>query len=258
VRRAPCPEAYPRDQFTAEAHRLRGANPARGERLRHGPARGTGTVRPWRAGRRVRQALAVPDGDQPAEGADRHGVNHSLVCRTHDRNTSPGLLSGRRRRTGGWGGRPPRPLLEYAGRPLVEHTAAPRSEGRRACGARTTWLLGAAADDVRRRARLDGYAVNRQSGLAGGHGLVPCAPGAGRHFAGTGGARAVVVAPGGPAGRRAPRRSPGWWPRTDLVRAWWAASYGGQARPTRCCSGAEHWPGVVGECHRRPGGHAPT
>lgn len=143
------------------------------------------------------------------------------------------LAAGGGRRLGGR----PKALLPHRGRPLVEHAVA----ALRAAGcARVHVVLGAAADEVRARARLDGCVVVENPGWERGMGGSLRAGLASLH--GTG-ARAALVAlvdqPG--IGERALAR----------VRAAYAgpgslvsAAYDG-VRGHPVLFGADHWPAVA-------------
>jgi nicotine blue oxidoreductase len=94
------------------------------------------------------------------------------------------LAAGGGRRLGGR----PKALLDYAGRPLVEHAALALRDG--GCGP-VQVVLGAAAADVRERARLEAYRVAVNPGWADGMGS---SLRAGLEALADTGARAVVVA----------------------------------------------------------------
>lgn len=93
------------------------------------------------------------------------------------------LAAGGGRRLGGR----PKALLEYGGRPLVEHAARALREG--GCGP-VHVVLGAAADEVRRRAELPGCVLVENPEWAGGMGS---SLRAGLESLSAIGARAVVV-----------------------------------------------------------------
>ncbi|MFE2429092.1 NTP transferase domain-containing protein [Streptomyces sp. NPDC059373] len=136
-------------------------------------------------------------------------------------------------------GRRPKALLEYDGRPLVEHAARVLREG--GCGP-VHIVLGAAAEDVRARADLSGCTVTVNPDWAEGMGSSLRA--GLESLAGSGsGARAVVVAlvdqPG--IGAAAVARVAAAF-RSPASLA--AAAYDGR-RGHPVLLGAEHWRGVA-------------
>lgn len=143
------------------------------------------------------------------------------------------LAAGGGRRLGGR----PKALLEYGGRPLVEHAARVLRAG--GCDP-VHVVLGAAADEVRSRARLDGYAVTVNPDWERGMGSSLRAGLASLADAGAG---AVVVAlvdqPG--VGPEAVRRVVAVYESASSLAA---ASYDGR-RGHPVLFGAEHWAGVM-------------
>jgi nicotine blue oxidoreductase len=143
------------------------------------------------------------------------------------------LAAGGGRRLGGR----PKALLEYGGRPLVEHAAGVLRDG--GCGP-VHVVLGAAAQDVRSRAWLDGYRVTVNPDWARGMGS---SLRAGLEALADSGVRAVVVGlvdqPGVGAAAVA-RVLAAYESRTSLA----AASYGGR-RGHPVLLGAAHWAGVA-------------
>lgn len=143
------------------------------------------------------------------------------------------LAAGGGRRLGGH----PKALLTYAGRPLVEHAARALRDG--GC-ARVHIVLGAAAEDVRARADLAGYAVTVNPDWAQGMGSSLRAGLAA--LSGTD-ALAVVVAlvdqPG--IGAAAVARVAGAYASPGSLAA---AAYAGR-RGHPILLGAEHWAGVA-------------
>jgi nicotine blue oxidoreductase len=153
------------------------------------------------------------------------------------------LAAGGGRRLGGR----PKALLEYGGRPLVEHAARVLREG--GCGP-VHIVLGAAAEDVRERADLSGCTVTVNPDWAEGMGsslraglesLAGTGPGTGPGTAT--GARAVVVAlvdqPG--IGAAAVARVVAAYRSPSSLAS---AAYDGK-RGHPVLLGAEHWRGVA-------------
>jgi CTP:molybdopterin cytidylyltransferase MocA len=143
------------------------------------------------------------------------------------------LAAGGGRRLGGR----PKALLDRGGQPLVEHAVRVLREG--GCGP-VHVVLGAAADEVRSRARLDGclITVNREWETGMGSSLR-----AGLGALAGGGASAAVVAlvdqPG--IGPESVRRLIGAYAAPSSLAA---ASYGGR-RGHPLLLGADHWAGAA-------------
>ncbi|MGW3354778.1 nucleotidyltransferase family protein [Streptomyces bungoensis] len=143
------------------------------------------------------------------------------------------LAAGGGRRLGGR----PKALLTHRGRPLVEHAAGVlRAAG---CG-RIHVVLGAAADDVRERAELDGCVLVDNPDWAAGMGSSLRA-GLGS-LAGTGARAALVILVDQPGiGPEAVARVLGAYEdETSLA----AAAYDG-VRGHPVLFGAAHWPGIA-------------
>ncbi|MDJ1132850.1 nucleotidyltransferase family protein [Streptomyces iconiensis] len=155
------------------------------------------------------------------------------------------LAAGGGRRLGGR----PKALLQHAGRPLVEHAVRVLREG----GCEQVYVvLGAAREDVRARARLDGCVLVDNPDWAQGMGTSLCAGLERMTRDGAAGAALVslVDQPGIGAGAvarvRAAHTSPG-----SLA----AASYEGR-RGHPVLFGARHWPGVLASAHGDVGARA--
>ncbi|MEU9974456.1 nucleotidyltransferase family protein [Streptomyces sp. NPDC051014] len=152
---------------------------------------------------------------------------------THDQIAGLLLAAGGGRRLGGR----PKALLAHHGRPLVEHAVEVLRAG--GCGP-VHVVLGAAADDVRERARLSGCVVVENPDWAEGMGSSLRVGLASLAGAGARAALVSLVDQPGIGGEAVARVLGGYRDEDSLV----AAAYDG-VRGHPVLFGARHWPGIA-------------